>query len=154
MNAPKRHQHLITTTPRRATCWRCRRVTLEGTEMGAPYRVDAIPLNLHGELDARLHGRNTYRVIAGRLALREPHDIAADTRKGRPPVCATHSCAPVNPHHVDPAHAGTFVALTAEPLEENPEPAGEQHAMFVLTGRFAGAQLTAIPVDDPDLPPF
>lgn len=146
-------RHLVTTPPRRVTCARCRRIVLEGIEMGAPYSVDAIPLNLPGELDARLHGRTTYRVLAGRLALREPTDIAADTSKGRPAVCATHSCTPVNPAHIDPAHAGTFLGLAAEGAEPTPEQGVEQHAMFVITGKFAGARVTTVPVDDTH-PPF
>jgi hypothetical protein len=120
--------------------------------MGAPYCVDAIPLNLPGELDARLNGRNTYRILAGRIALREPDDIAADTRKGRPPVCATHSCAPINPAHIDPNHVATFATLIAETPKQTPDETNEQHTMFVLSGELRGTRLIA--VTDTDRPPF
>lgn len=149
MSATPNSSHLVTTTPRRATCHRCRRVVLEGVEMGAPYRVDAIPLTLAGELAARLEHRNTYRVLAGRIALREPLDIAADTTRGRPPVCATHSCAPINPSHVDPTHAARFAELAADTPKTTPDEEREQHTLFVLTGAFAGAKVIAITDEDP-----
>ncbi|GEL17662.1 hypothetical protein [Pseudonocardia asaccharolytica] len=147
-------RHLVTTAPRRGTCPRCRRVVLEGISDGWPYHVDAIPLNLHGELHARTTGRNSYWLLAGRIYLREAHNIALDARDGRPAVVATHSCEPIQLDHIDPTYVATLAALTADEASKATEPKGqEQNSLFVLTGAFAGAQVTVVPVDD-DRPPF
>lgn len=151
MTAPSRH--LVTTTPRRATCGRCKRVVLEGIADGMPYRVDALPLTLTGEVHARIAGHMTYRLLTGRLIHRDQYDIALDARTGRPPVAATHTCTPVDPSHIDPTHAATFAALTTEPpATTTDEQDTEQHSLFVLTGAFAGARVIAVPADDQ--PPF
>jgi hypothetical protein len=148
-----RSRHLVSTTPRRATCPRCRRTVLDGIDFGTPYRVDAIPLTLTGELAARLEERGTYRLQAERFVRREHLDIAADTERGRPAVCAAHSCAPVNPSHVDAQHVAAFIDLVVEKSPASPEKEHEQGALLVLTGAFAGAQVLTIPVDT-DTPPF
>lgn len=144
---PAQGLHLITTTPKTGLCHKCRRVVLEGIADGMTYRADAIPLNLTGEVSARLEGRNCYRLIAGRLVYRDHHDIASDDRHGRPAVVATHSCAPIDPSHIDPSHITTFSALATEPVPEQPEQ--DQHSLFVITGANAGARLTAVTVDEP-----
>lgn len=151
MIAPSRH--LVTTAPRRDTCPRCKRVVLDGLADGWPYRVDALPLTLTGEVQARIAGLMTYRLRAGRLTRRDQYDVALDDRHGRPPVSATHNCAPIDPSHIDPAHIATFAALTAEsvPVASDDE-AVEQHSLFVITGALAGTRVIAVPADD--LPPF
>ncbi len=141
-------RHLVTTTPRKARCNQCRRTVLDGIEMGAPYRVDAIPITVEGELHARLRGLLTYRILARRIALREALDIAADHTKGRPPVCAVHDCTPVNPGHIDARHVGAFSAITVDAPAETPEQSADQDALFVITGRFAGARVIAVPAAD------
>lgn len=147
--------HLITTAPRRSTCDRCKRVVLDGIADGMPYRADAIPLNALGEVHARLAGRNCYRLLASRLVHRDHHDIANDTRRGRPPVAAAHSCAPIDPAHVDPAHVAAFVGLTSDPTPVATEAQDvEQHALFILTGALAGTTVIAVPADDDLVPPF
>lgn len=152
MAATPNSRHLISTTPRRARCTRCRRTVLDGIDTGVPYRVDAIPLNLHGELAALITGRTSYRVSGQHLTWRDPNNIAADTHRGRPPVCATHSCDPVDPTHLDPTHIHRFTELATETPPTTPPKDREQHALFVLTGAFAGARVIAVPADDQ--PPF
>lgn len=139
--------HFISTQPKPVPCHRCKRIVLEGIADGGAYQVDAIPLNLLGETTARIHGRSAYRLIAGRLVHRDHYDIAVDVRRGRPPVAATHTCEPIDPRHVDPAHVAAFLRLTAEPAPEPVEQ--EQHSLFVITGANAGARITAVTVDDP-----
>lgn len=153
MSAKRTGQHLVTTAPRRSHCDRCKRVVLDGIADGMAYRTDAIPLNPHGEIAARIDNRRVYRVITGRLYQRDQYDIAADARHGRPPVAATHTCTPIDPSHIDPSHIRVFLALTADPTPEaTPDEDRDQHALFVITGAFAGARVTAVTVNDP--PPF
>jgi hypothetical protein len=145
--------HLITTTPRRTKCERCKRVVLDGIADGMAYRADAIPLNLHGEVAARLAGRSCYRLLASRLVHRDHNDIATDARRGRPPVAATHTCDPVARNHIDTTHIAAFLKLTAPPTPEaTPEEDHEQHCLFILTGAFAGARITAVTVNDDPAP--
>jgi hypothetical protein len=151
MTAPSKH--LITTAPRRTKCERCKRVVLDGIADGMAYRADAIPLNPHGELAARIAGRRAYRVLAGRLVQRDQYDIASDTHRGRPAVAAAHTCAPVDPTHIDPAHIAVFLKLTSDPVPEaTPEEDQEQRSLFVISGRFAGARVIAVPAEDLECP--
>lgn len=153
MTAQRQRQHLVTTPPRRSICASCKRVVVDGITDGLAYRIDPAPLNLLGEVTARVAGRNTYRLIAGRPYIREHNDIEGDTRRGRPPVAATHTCTPIDPSHLDPAHVKAFTPLIREPTPEATEDQNqEQNSLFVITGVFAGARVIAVPADDP--PPF
>lgn len=146
-------RHMVTTAPRRSTCNTCRRVVLDGLSDGLPYRVDAAPLNLTGEVAARIAGRMTYRLLTGRFYRRDQYDVALDARTGRPAVTATHTCTPIDPTHIDPSHAPALMQLTADPTPISTDDEDlEQHSLFVITGTFAGAHVIAVPADDP--PPF
>jgi hypothetical protein len=104
----------ITSRPKPEPCPRCGRLQLIGLDEGLAYRVEPVPLHAHAELAARLDGRSTYGVIAGRLAYRDQDRITGDRRRGRPPVVATHSCVrPTPPAEVDAAHITTVTKWLA-----------------------------------------
>jgi hypothetical protein len=99
------NQHLVTTLPSRSTCNRCRRPVLCGLDAGMPYSVDLVPMNVLGELTARLSERCTYRLRGGFVMYRGLSDIRAGTSD---PVIAAHACelAPID--HINPAHLETL----------------------------------------------
>ena len=119
-------QHLISTPPNRSWCNNCGRLTLSGLDAGVPYTVDAAPLTLLGEIQARLAGRVTYRLVAGFIWYRELSDIQAGKSQ---PVLAEHSCDPIQPEHVDPAHIAAVLPLTADPFV-----APGNNTLFVAAG--------------------
>ena len=91
-------QHLISTKPSRSHCPNCGRPTLCGLDGGISYAVDLVPLNLHGELHARIAGYITYRLESGYVMYRGLADINAPVTA---PVLAGHNCDPINPEHID-----------------------------------------------------
>lgn len=104
----------ITSKPKPEPCLRCGRLQLVGLDEGLAYRVEPVPLHAHAELAARIAGRSTYAVIAGRLAYRDQDRITGDRHRGRPPVFATHSCArPTPPVDVDAPHIAAVTRLLA-----------------------------------------
>lgn len=111
--------HFVTTSPTSERCGRCGRLRLAGLGDGIPYRVEPVPLNVHGELRVRLAGRRSFRLVAGRLCWRSPESITADNRPGRhrPIVFGDHACAqPATAADVDP----TFLPVVARLLAANP----------------------------------
>ena len=97
-------QHLVSTLPSRGHCHLCGRPILCGLDAGMTYRVDLVPLNLNGELVARLGNRVTYRLNAGFVMYRELADIRAGQEH---PVLATHICDPIDPAHIDQARVSS-----------------------------------------------
>lgn len=149
MTASAASRHLVTTKPRRTTCPRCKRVTLEGVADGLDYQLDPAPITLAAEAQARIAGRMTYRLLAGRFVHRDHYDVARDTTRGRPPVAAAHTCTPLNAGDIELQHVRKFTALIGDPVPPPPAEEQEQHSLFVLTGPSVGAHLLAVPVDDP-----
>ncbi|MFB9432782.1 hypothetical protein [Streptoalloteichus tenebrarius] len=141
-----------TTRPTPTPCPRCGRLHLTGLDEGVPYRVDPAPITLSAELHARLAGRRTYALIAGRLALRTPSRIRGDHR-GRPPVLPAHQCAhPVTPDQVEVDQVVAVARLLA-PKRTAPAPvptSGLEAVALDLLSEHLGARVMSI---DPP-PPF
>lgn len=142
---------LATTRPLAAPCPRCHRLQLTGLEEGLPYRVEPAPLHAQAELAARLAGRRTYALIAGRLAYRNPERIRGDAHRGRPPVFADHRCEhPTQPGDVDPTHLDAVHRLLATVAPRPGEdPAVEADALDLFATELGARALVVL-----DRPPF
>lgn len=115
--------HFVTTVPRCRPCGTCRRLTLTGLSEGCPYRVDPVPLTMHAELRAMLHGRATWKLVAGKPVVRTGLTIGA--RKPWQPwplVLADHVChqAP-EPSDVDTTFLPVITRLIAVTRAKTPE---------------------------------
>jgi hypothetical protein len=146
-------RHFVTTWPRKNTCPKCQRTVLDGIAEGFPYRVDPIPLDLTAEITAELAGRRTYWTTAGHIVCRTFDNITVETPDTRPPVFATHHCAPPDPHHIAINHIPvTQQLITDKYLEKaTPEQDTDQQALITIADVLAG-RVTESP-DDQD-PPF
>lgn len=140
-------RHFITTPPRLTECSRCKRTMIDGTDSGVPYRVDAIPLTLQGELAARVSGRATYRTVHKDSFMSVVYRTVGDIkRETGGPVVANHSCAPVAVEHIHVAD----VAAIREFLDHCKPAAVEQdHDQLLLLNRELGAVVTELPTDPP-----
>lgn len=138
-------KHFIHKPPTLSDC-RCGSKTIDGIDSGVPYRVDGIPLNLKGELQARITGRVTYRAVRKpgftSVVYRTAHDIKTETGG---PVVAQHTCTGIKTEHIsvpDIAAMREFIDH-CQPATESVE----QDALLVLN-RQLGATVLELP------PPF
>lgn len=147
------HRYFVTTWPRRNTCPKCHRTVLDGISEGFPYRIDPIPLDLTAEIQAELGGRRTYWTTAGHITPRTFENITTETPTTRPPVYATHTCTPPDPHHIAIQHIPiTQQLITDKYLEKaTPEQDTDQQALITIADVLAG-RVTESP--DGEMPPF
>lgn len=86
-------EHLITTRAVPATCHRCAAIVIAGHAEGVPITCDPTPVDLAGEISARLAGRETYDLASVgdriELAYRDEYRI----RRRRHVVLAQHGCS-------------------------------------------------------------
>lgn len=97
----------LTLTPQPDPCPRCGALTiicLDAPVAALPVRLDPVPLDLAGELAARLEGRATY-MLTGHWTLRVVQRDTTNMHVQRWPVLATHTCpGPVPATALPPPH--------------------------------------------------
>jgi len=113
-----------------------------GIDEGVPYRVDPVPLNVRGELKARLQKRQTFSLHGTRVCHRNHSRMQLDDKYGRPPVFATHVCdsntttEDIDLSHLQKANAALERAsFRSEQEEEDPE---HERAVWSIVDILAG----------------
>ncbi|HEX5119820.1 MAG TPA: hypothetical protein VFW65_31935 [Pseudonocardiaceae bacterium] len=143
--------HFQTNRPRADRCPRCGRLRLFGLAEGWPYKVDPVPITLRAELAARIQGRQTWWLSAGRLVWRSPERIEGGHNQPRPAVLASHDCdVSIVPADVDAAHVSTVVRVLAQGSDGS-EITESEVDTFMLLARQLGARVLTY---SPDEPPF
>ncbi|GAA0632430.1 hypothetical protein GCM10010174_61870 [Kutzneria viridogrisea] len=106
-----------------------------------------MPLTVQAELRARLTGRGSFALLAGRLVHRDRDRIRGDVR-GRPPVFASHRCGvlpaadDVEPRHVRAVTEYLSRLHAATHADEDPV---LWHIVTSLGGRVIGLTDTQTP---------
>lgn len=153
--------HLISRAARTTPCPRCQRPMLCGLDEGQAYRVDPTPLNVQGEVRARLQRRMTYGLFGRMVCHRDEWRIRQDTTGGRPPVLATHRCEIyAQLEDVDVRHLKkcSDIVEACTPKKDNGEPVEddgwtvEENALFMISEVLSGRVIGESQDDSP--PPF
>jgi hypothetical protein len=134
---------------------------LSGLDEGRAYRVDPTPLNVQGEIRARLQRRMTYGVFGRMVTYRDQGRIGLDAKNGRPPVLATHRCEIyAQLEDVDVVYLQKCNAIveactpkkdTGEPVDDDGWTA-EENALFMISEVLSGRVIGESQDDSP--PPF
>jgi hypothetical protein len=115
---------------------------LDGLDQGLPYRVEALPLNIIGELVAHFSGRSSYRRVASVFMVRrEQWNIMTDAVKGRPLVLADHSCVAPIPILLDAKRALDVVRILATATEQDETDRVLHNAALTVLGEFPCARV-------------
>ncbi|MEV1202795.1 hypothetical protein [Microbispora rosea] len=94
MTAPRWTPERLSTTARMESCPRCHALTIRALDSpvaGLDVRLDPIPLDLVGEIQARLEGRATYDLI-GTLKKEIAYRNQWRIKKRKYPILPTHKC--------------------------------------------------------------
>ncbi len=133
---------------------------LSGLDEGQPYRVDPTPLNVQGEVRARLQRRQTYGLFGRMVCYRDRDRIQSDAKNGRPPVLATHKCEvfaeleDVEVRHLQWCNHVVEISTHAKPAESDEDGGweAEENAIFMISEVLSGRVIAESDVDSP--PPF
>jgi hypothetical protein len=141
--------HFIDRKPRSEPCARCGQLQLLFIDEGIPGRCAPMPLNIHGELAARMAGRRTYGVHGDYLTHRDAFRMRGDATRGRPTVIATHACfEAVRPDWFDTRDSAVREIrriLAMAEKSDRVETAEESNAMLAIAETLGGLVISQEP---------
>lgn len=92
-------EHLVSYPATAANCGKCGRKVFNGMDQGRAFKLDAVPLNLHGKIAALKAGRNLFTLEHGYgIMCSIRRDYSADF-----PCVADHDCTVPDAAHVEVA---------------------------------------------------